>query len=93
MLDRLEEFRKVIINSNTNFLILAQNASKEGVSLTLNSSLLDDEEENKSKDRALIIDFITMAKESIKTLGRMEESNNTMKGIVDKSNSESTSEK
>jgi hypothetical protein len=36
---------------------------------------MTDEEENKSKDRILISEFIEKAKETTKTLGKMEENN------------------
>eukprot|EP00347_Sterkiella_histriomuscorum_P008633 403344351 len=66
MLDRLEEFRKL--------------AQKEGASLTLNESLIGDEENN---DRELIEDFLVHVKEVQKLIVQMSKKNSELKEICD----------
>lgn len=79
MLDRLDEFRKVLSYLHV-FYYIIQLAQKEGVSLNLNESLIGDEENN---DRELIEDFLVHVKEVQKLIVSMGKKNVELKEIAD----------
>lgn len=76
MLDRLEEFRKVTI-----LRLCKQLAQKEGVSLSLQDSLIEGEENN---DRELISEFLVNVKEVQKRIIQMEKNNGELKILANK---------
>lgn len=76
MLDRLEEFRKVTI-----LRLSKQLAQKEGVSLSLQDSLIEGEENN---DRELISEFLVNVKEVQKRIIQMEKNNGELKILANK---------
>ena len=76
MLDRLEEFRKVTI-----LRLFKQLAQKEGVSLSLQDSLIEGEENN---DRELISEFLVNVKEVQKRIIQMEKNNGELKILANK---------